>query len=179
MEIVLPTLEMGNASPMLTHFILCYRPHRANHHLPKLNNVAGSLVIKNYYALTPWNDIPSEEVLCNPHRALCEYSIGLPERTYGPIDWVRQSTGHSASEIAELDEHTLPPPYSRDKSGQGEQVFYTADLSFPLMLPSDKSFVPTFHSCLASRMYELRVRLKFEGFLKSESLVLTVPIIFR
>ncbi|OJJ53918.1 hypothetical protein ASPSYDRAFT_50689 [Aspergillus sydowii CBS 593.65] len=40
---------------------------------------------------------------------------------------------------------------------------YTATLLVPVTLPKDKSFIPTFHSCLISRVYSLAFQLSAQG----------------
>ncbi|KAL4886286.1 hypothetical protein BJY04DRAFT_213817 [Aspergillus karnatakaensis] len=40
---------------------------------------------------------------------------------------------------------------------------YTATLLVPVTLPKDKSFIPTFHSCLISRVYSLDFQLSVQG----------------
>ena len=41
--------------------------------------------------------------------------------------------------------------------------FYTTQLLVPISLPKDKVFIPTFHSCLASRIYVLDISLSILG----------------
>ncbi|KAL4903453.1 hypothetical protein BDW74DRAFT_40560 [Aspergillus multicolor] len=46
---------------------------------------------------------------------------------------------------------------------QGQTGAYTATLLVPVTLPKDKSFIPTFYSCLISRVYSLRFQLSVQG----------------
>ncbi|KAL4788490.1 hypothetical protein BJX76DRAFT_315826 [Aspergillus varians] len=46
---------------------------------------------------------------------------------------------------------------------QNETGSYTASLLVPVTLPKDKSFIPTFHSCLISRVYSLSLQLSVQG----------------
>ncbi|KAF4978327.1 hypothetical protein FZEAL_5267 [Fusarium zealandicum] len=50
-------------------------------------------------------------------------------------------------------------------------IFHTATVEVPLRLPADKMFVPTFHACIVSRVYSVRVSL--EGDAKVD---VTVPL---
>ncbi|KAL4991668.1 hypothetical protein BDW68DRAFT_184816 [Aspergillus falconensis] len=43
---------------------------------------------------------------------------------------------------------------------------YTGTLLVPVTLPKDKSFIPTFHSCLISRVYSLGFQLSVQGALE-------------
>ncbi|KAL3478421.1 hypothetical protein BJX99DRAFT_224466 [Aspergillus californicus] len=51
---------------------------------------------------------------------------------------------------------------------------YTATLLIPVTLPKDKSFIPTFHSCLISRVYSLAFQLSVQGV--SAPLKMRVPM---
>ncbi|KAL4927776.1 uncharacterized protein BDV17DRAFT_117420 [Aspergillus undulatus] len=85
-----------------------------------------------------------------------------------------------------LDSETHPPPKKRDFFNRpvnfrdaelalsipsiprvrwtlDETGSYTATLLVPVTLPKDKSFVPTFHSCLISRVYSLAFQISVKG----------------
>lgn len=52
---------------------------------------------------------------------------------------------------------------------------YVANLSIPLTLPSNKTFVPTFHSCLISRVYSLSLTLNMNTAGAQTSMNLKLP----
>jgi len=57
------------------------------------------------------------------------------------------------------------------------KAFYTATLLVPITLPEDKNFVPTFHSCLISRVYTLYLHLSVHGpGVGDPSMTVKVPI---
>ncbi|KAF4990311.1 hypothetical protein FGRMN_8540 [Fusarium graminum] len=58
-----------------------------------------------------------------------------------------------------------------DTSNKSSPIFHTATVEVPFELPTDKMFVPTFHSCIISRAYT--VKLVLEGDVKID---LTVPV---
>jgi hypothetical protein len=179
-EILPPTEAPQNGMETLAHLTLCYQPQGTDHHLPELKSVASKLIVKNYYAATFWNDIPSEEALSDPHKALCEYTVSLPKRSYRKINWALQDVREPTWELPRYSDKThLLHPYMSDKAIDAGEVAYTANMVLPIVLPGDKNFIPSFHSCLVSRAYELRVRLRFEGALQSVPLVFKIPVIFR
>jgi hypothetical protein len=181
-DILPPTQAPQNGMETLAQFTLCYQPQGTDHHLPELKSVASKLIIKNYYAATSWNDIPSDEALSDSQKALCEYTVSLPKRSYGKINWVRQNVREPTWELPQYSDKThLLHPYisSSDKAAQAGEVAHTANLVLPIVLPADKDFLPSFHSCLVSRAYELQVRLQFEGSLQSAPLVFKIPVVFR
>jgi hypothetical protein len=64
----------------------------------------------------------------------------------------------------------------KEKShGQGQK--YTTTLSVPISLPTDKkTFIPTFHSCIASRVYTLHLTVVLGGAGGEKKLALVVPL---
>jgi hypothetical protein len=68
--------------------------------------------------------------------------------------------------------HGLPAPSGAYRDGG---VFYTAQVLVPLSLPEGKACLPTFHTCLASRTYALRIALSLDRRMCS-ALELRVPV---
>ncbi|KAL2845966.1 hypothetical protein BJX68DRAFT_241287 [Aspergillus pseudodeflectus] len=66
-----------------------------------------------------------------------------------------------------------PPPVPQPATETGV-VSYVATVLVPVTLTKDKSFVPTFHSCLISRIYSLSFQLDVKG--ASTSFKLRVPM---
>lgn len=67
----------------------------------------------------------------------------------------------------------LPPRQPSDLT----KVHYSATLHLPIILPTArKTFVPTFHSCILSRVYTLRVTLTFGALGGSSAVSLDLPL---
>ncbi len=66
----------------------------------------------------------------------------------------------------------------RKSDGASPDVFHTAILQVPIKLPlSRKTFVPTFHSCLLSRVYILQLAITLSsGSAGSSTINLSVPL---
>ena len=64
-----------------------------------------------------------------------------------------------------------PAPSSTYKPGR---PYYLARIVVPIELPEDGIFVPTFHSCLVSRFYSLKVSLSLGSASRSISVILPV-----
>lgn len=85
------------------------------------------------------------------------------------------SSVHSARSSSDLDNgHPLLP--SQDKQQQQQQQ-HTTTISVPLSLPTDKrTFVPTFHSCIASRVYTVQLTVALASKGASNTVTLVVPL---
>ncbi|EAQ88244.1 hypothetical protein CHGG_04863 [Chaetomium globosum CBS 148.51] len=89
------------------------------------------------------------------------------------------SSMHSArSSSSDLDTNTnnthnplLPPNHKQQQQQQ------TTTIRVPLSLPTDKrTFVPTFHSCIASRVYTVQLTVALASKGASNTVTLTVPL---
>jgi hypothetical protein len=61
--------------------------------------------------------------------------------------------------------------------GHREGSFYTSEISVPIAVPRDTDLLPTFHSCLVSRVYSLSVLLSVNASsFNDQMLHLKVPI---
>ncbi|KAL1840136.1 hypothetical protein VTJ49DRAFT_752 [Mycothermus thermophilus] len=79
----------------------------------------------------------------------------------------RNGQYHRVSQTEEQDDPKKPSQ---------QQQTYTTTLSIPIALPTDKkTLVPTFHSCIASRVYALHLTIALAGS-AGEKLALVVPV---
>jgi len=69
--------------------------------------------------------------------------------------------------------HNIPEPTKDFKPDAG---FYTAQILVPVTLPAERTFVPTFHSCLISRVYTLNLHLGIHSVGVVPSVELKIPI---
>ncbi|KAH6856794.1 hypothetical protein B0I37DRAFT_334378 [Chaetomium sp. MPI-CAGE-AT-0009] len=90
------------------------------------------------------------------------------------------SRNSSSSDLAHQHQHLLSPKPATAQHQQQQQQTHTTTLAIPLSLPTDKkTFVPTFHSCIASRVYtvQLTVALSSKGASNSVSLVVPLQVV--
>ena len=72
------------------------------------------------------------------------------------MDLPRASSPHSLSDAAVASFQTgSSSPSKQDRSATKRLPYYKAKVIVPVSLPTTKSFFPTFHSCLVSRVYLL------------------------
>lgn len=149
---------------------------------PALSTVNTKLTASTYFSAHPWMDFPS------PLRAASGVQLGrgfytgyvpLSTRCVASAPWTKHyGTGsRSANHRDSL--------YSMS-SGSGSESspskpFYTASVVIPITVPKNKSLVPTFHSCLISRVYGLDLSVSYNTGSSSKSFLghtasLRVPI---
>jgi len=93
---------------------------------------------------------------------------------------IRRSRRSSDSGYSTLSDNGAENANMKEDSVTGAGVSYTAQISLPLSLPAEKTmtWVPTFHSCLVSRIYTLEFSLSLTHgtIVPTTSLSLKVPI---
>lgn len=113
-------------------------------------------------AVSPLTQLPSDDPWSGPqidtHTAP---SIILSSRQFGDIEWV-----HDSPENAQLHEYRpsyeAPPAYATAQ-GMASKLCYTAQITVSLDATSTSLLVPTFHSCLITRAYDLDLKLSLPG----------------
>ncbi|KAL1852451.1 hypothetical protein VTK73DRAFT_9217 [Phialemonium thermophilum] len=132
-------------------------------------------------------------------------SVSLPGLSAGKVRWkqqlsaaVRRDSGYSSqsnegdetafSDVESPEERTKQRRSSHEKTGSkakhrqradsgGSPIYHVATLDIPIDLPLDKkTFIPTFHSCIASRVYVLQLALTLGTGSASTTLNLSLPI---
>jgi hypothetical protein len=113
-------------------------------------------------AVSPLTQLPADDPWFGPqidtHTAP---SIILSPRQLDAIEWVQGSP-----ENAQLDEdcpsYEAPPAYATPQ-GMASKFCYTAQITVSLDATSTSLLVPTFHSCLITRAYDLDLKLSLPG----------------
>jgi hypothetical protein len=147
---------------------------------PKLGNLASRLKVTTYFATTARNCFPSKQLamfdLC---QGLHSEQLNLASRCVANVEWTKQEQSpsqlerrDSAISTSSLETGDIPAPSEGYKGG----VYYTARVLVPLTLPTNKAFVPTFHTCLVSRTYTLKLELGISSVGIGPSMEVKVPV---
>ncbi|PLB50121.1 hypothetical protein P170DRAFT_404881 [Aspergillus steynii IBT 23096] len=144
---------------------------------PRLGTVWSKLRVSTYFGAEPWPDYPSpssSSAMMLAQMGRGSYTESVPLSTLclassASAGWTRHepprldrcasrqsSTSSSSSSSSGTDSLTGP-----SASFDGDSAYYTASVVVPLALPSSKTFVPSFHSCLISRVYALDLSISY------------------
>lgn len=73
--------------------------------------------------------------------------------------------------------HSSSKSANKSKTASASPIFHTTTLRVPINLPLDKkTFVPTFHSCIASRFYTLQLSVALSSGSTNHSITLSLPL---
>jgi hypothetical protein len=139
-------------------FQLLFKPV-GNELPPKLGSMTSKLKASTFYSATPWEDFPCQSGAMPFSQGFFNESVPLSTMCIGSAEWQKHST--SGCERRDSTESTCSESSTRPSSEFNSGIYYTASVVIPVSLPHSKTFVPTFHSCLMSRIYSLDLTLSY------------------
>jgi hypothetical protein len=172
---------------------------------PKVNTVSAKLVATTYFSATPMTRLPNlgsgKYDFGNDQRLSYSTSVNLFSTSVDKVSWrqqiaaqARRDSGYASdgndtnnaasggdsdntSNTNNTSQEAVPLRTPKKKSSSSSSpVFHTATLAIPFKLPtSKKMFLPTFHSCLISRVYTLQLTLSV-GSSSNTSVSLALPL---
>ena len=160
-----------------------FEPTEANSKPPKLGSLICRLKVATFYGAIPSDSLPtrSHAFQYDSNRGVYVDTIPLSSRCIGGVQWTRNeasarrdsvmSKTQSTSSMSDTAEVGKDKKNKKDRPDPATLPFYTASVLLPLSLPPTRSFVPTFHSCLLSRIYLLDVVLSVHPGTNSTSSV--------
>ncbi|TGO30705.1 hypothetical protein BPAE_0004g01670 [Botrytis paeoniae] len=162
--IVLPSPESSSGATSMATVKLQFEPHDFNSQPPRLGSLVTKIKAISFYATKPAKFLSSKSSMVknfDPARQFYQTSVPLSSRCVEQVAWVkhlpqpdlsrRASTiSSSSSEYSDNSQMSLK---AQDK------IYYTAEILVPISLPSSKTWVPSFHSCIVSRTYSLDLAL--------------------
>ncbi|KAG2417995.1 hypothetical protein HFD88_001095 [Aspergillus terreus] len=132
---------------------------------PRLGSIWTKLRVSTFYSAEPWGDYPSHicpMVWGHMGRGCYTETVPLSTMCVASAQWKKHcaggaSLGRCDSRQSSSSEESLTGP-SACFAGR---TYYTASVVVPITLPKNKAFVPTFHSCLTSRVYALDLSVSY------------------
>lgn len=184
MEAVQPpamVLRSGSDSNSMAIIRLRFDPIDDRAQPPRLANLESKIKVCTYFASTARSTFPTKATAISDlsQGMHCE-QLDLSKCSMTNREWTkhqsgkrpaleRRETGEStASAHASASRNIFTEPSAAYKGG----AYFTAVLEMPITLPKNKTFVPTFHTCLVSRIYQI----KFELGLQTAGIVGSVDL---
>lgn len=160
------TESTSNVSTMAT-VNLRFDPSDENTLPPKLGSIWSKLKVYTFFGSSAMRSIPSKSstLMYDTHRSLFSETVPLASRCIESQQWERHESESdelvrrdSVFSVSSGNGATAIPEASAAYNGKS---FYTAKILVPLNLPKNKAFIPTFHSCLVSRIYALDLTVSY------------------
>ena len=188
----LRTLKSNTPCPITTIATVKVRfdPSEGGAQPPRLNTLSTKLKASTFFSSVPMSELPSKATKSpyDSSRGDFVQTILLSSRCIASAQWERHNASSSDGPhaLAHRDSafSTLTtiasPAILEPSSAPTARLFFTTQILVPITLPkSCKVFVPTFHSCLISRIYSLSLHLSIQSpspAITNPSIQLKLPI---
>ncbi|KAI1434610.1 arrestin [Xylaria sp. CBS 124048] len=167
---VMMDIDGHSTTPTTAHLDLVFVPASVESQPPRIIGVASKVTAVSYYSANKICQYPNhrewDRTFGIEGAGSYSSSVPLPVAPVESAAWEQHLTtqprrdsgyhsGHqSESDHAVTDRETLPPGQKR--SHKGAPYYYATKVRVPIEIPAaKKQFIPTFHSCNASRVYVL------------------------
>lgn len=153
------TSSPGEASTAVTVH-LRFDPE-GNEPPPKLRTLWSKVKVLTFFSTTPWEDFPSKSpgLTWNQNRGFYTKTVPLSSMCVASARWEKHPM---AKRRISLQSDSSEDTVMGSSASYAGSVFYTASIIVPITLPPGKAFVPTFHSCLISRIYALELCVSYQ-----------------
>lgn len=182
--IILPSPGSSSVATTMATVKLHFEPHNSSSQPPRLGGLVTKIKVSSFYGTKPAKSFPSRSSMTlniEPARQVYQTSVPLSSRCVEQVSWVKHLPQPDLSRRAST-VSSSSSDYSDNSqmSLKGkEKIYYTADILVPISLPSSKTWVPSFHSCITSRSYSLDLALTIHtpgAGVPSSSVKLCLPI---
>jgi hypothetical protein len=170
-----------NASPTAVQLHLRFDP--VNNELPpRLSSLKCNLNTSTFYATVPWENYPTQNDITplQIDREVYEKSTSLSSLDLSSVKWEKLPSFSAIyqGKLKSDDESDASFIPSEEQIESWDQCSYTATVTVPIILPTKKDFLPTFHSCSVSRSYALDISLghRLSSGLCSSNTSFSVPV---
>lgn len=144
---------------------LRFDPRSESSEPPRLGGLTTKLRVSTFFAARPAQTFPTRVSLINNFdvtRSVYETSLSLSSRCVSSATWTKhrpapaytRRCSSSSTSSSSSDDSAIPK-----MDLENEKCFYTSTILVPITLPVNKTFIPTFHSCVVSRVYTVDLSL--------------------
>jgi hypothetical protein len=159
-----PSSKSSVAPTTMATVNLRFDPHKILSQPPRLGGLTTKIKSSTFFAARPASAFPNHRNTLSQFetfRSVYDHSISLSSRCVESVAWTK---------------HTPAPAYTRRNSAystsssdcsdnvyasepKDNAVYYSATILVPITLPSSKTWIPTFHNCITSRVYTIDLNL--------------------
>ncbi|KAI2633797.1 hypothetical protein GGS26DRAFT_554790 [Hypomontagnella submonticulosa] len=162
---------------------LQFEPASGDARPPKVTGISSKVTAVTYYSAGGINNYPNlkdwQRAFATEGRGSYSGTTSVPTGAIGDIRWsrhlttqARRDSGYGSETLSSDSDHLVPK-----KKTIAAPILHTARLRVPVQLPvHKKTFVPTFHSCIASRVYVLWLTVTLASGGATANVTLGVPL---
>ncbi|KAL9101282.1 MAG: hypothetical protein Q9163_003454 [Psora crenata] len=163
----LPSIHSDSTCPVTTMATVRLRfdPSDDNAQPPKLDKLVAKLHVATFFATVPLRALPRKT--CDFHYSNVKdnyfENIPLSSRCLANVQWEQHAPESESGREPRISMRSASDDIPWPSSGYKGRAFFIAKVVVPISLPSSKNIlVPSFHSCLVSRVYTLELYLNIQ-----------------
>ncbi|KAI0193804.1 arrestin [Astrocystis sublimbata] len=171
-----------SVTPTTAHLNVEFEPESNDSQPPKVISVTSKIAALTYYSACGINQFPNTKdwvrAINSDGRGAYSGSAQLPTTSIKSAPWEqhltsqgRRDSGYESAGLLSDSEHSAngrhsPPPKreGRKSTKRNAPYYYTTKVQIPVEFQgTKKQFIPTFHSCITSRVYVLWMAVTLAG----------------
>ncbi|KAM3425664.1 hypothetical protein BST61_g7608 [Cercospora zeina] len=163
---ILMRARSNSNAPAMSNARISLRFDPADKHSlpPLLGDMGTKLKVCTFFASTARSGFPDKKkALQDPSQGIHSEQISLSSRCMASMTsdkWTAYDCEKDSRRDSGFSAGTSIPAPSKDYKGTR---FFITHLDVPVSLPTNKAFVPSFNSCLISRIYQLKLELHLQN----------------
>jgi hypothetical protein len=174
--LVIPGARSTCNDPITTtaNVVLRFDPADEHNTPPTLGSLASKIKISTYYASAPRKNFPLRSSLgYDLNQGLYQETLCLSSLCVASAQWQKHTAASNPitdndivrrdSDISDCSSSPNDTGILTASKGYRGAIFYIARIIVPITLPDHKNFLPTFHSCLISRIYTLHLHISAQA----------------
>lgn len=155
-----PSDSKAAPAAVMAKINLRFDPHEPTSQPPRLGGLTTKMKSSTFYAAKPSRTFPTRTAMAlnfESMRAVYHTTLPLSSRCVEAVSWTKHEAQppnarrNSIVSTSSSDYSDTSLVHEKKENG----VYYTAEILVPVNLPSTKTWLPTFHSCIVSRAYAL------------------------
>ena len=161
---ILPSPSSGVKLPATAMATLNLRfdPHDKSSQPPRLGGLNTKIKATTFYAVRPNEFLPSHATMTahfESLRSAYDTSVPLSSRCVEAVSWTKHKSAPAYTRRGSASSSDSSDCSDNCPDAKPGSEYYSATVLVPITLPSSKTWIPTFHSCIVSRTYSIDLNL--------------------
>jgi hypothetical protein len=162
--IILPSPSSGSTMPATAMATLNLRfdPHESSSQPPRLGGLTTKIKASTFYSARPNEFLPSHYTMTahfETIRGVYDTSVSLSSRCVEGVSWTKHKAAPAYTRRNSASSSSSSDCSDNASEAKPGSEYYSATVLVPITLPSTKTWIPTFHSCIVSRTYTIDLNL--------------------
>ncbi|KAN0093627.1 hypothetical protein V8E51_016811 [Hyaloscypha variabilis] len=162
--IILPSPSLGDTLPATAMATLNLRfdPHDKASQPPRLGGLTTKIKATTFFAARPNEFLPSHTTMTahfETVRGVYDTAVPLSSRCVEAVSWTKHKAAPAYTRRGSASSSDSSDCSDDSPEAKPGSEYYSATVLVPITLPTSKTWIPSFHSCIVSRTYTIDLNL--------------------